>query len=641
MTQENTFTKTTHKNGHFNKSIHLALQLRDSFDYTEMYDKIVRSINPYAHFKVTPTGTWSRNRIIFYEHEKKDPYYFYKLCAPCKIDFQEREHHPFIMLGFENKFQMKAFLKDFHIDKKQVALCFWNTMTFSDKDGNKLDKNGEYKVVLSVKPIKYYAIKKIKNIIYKFSQQHKNTYGNIHVYSYVQLASSIHDRWIDPFTFEKIRDFKVVYDHFMKSINVENEKQVLSFAKVLHQIDEKAFLYRKNKTHSTSYYISNKTQLDAPKLLSLSKFSTKFYYTYLKDKNPYKIAKYRKDWKSAAEAFILEVFCKQLYKKKQPIDKDDLLYYDNNKEVFELMHPFSSVENFEVELPLKIKELQNTIDTLEFNLKLAKEDVKYYDKKVDERYINAIPKISNVPFHYSQSDEELRAKYNMYVENGTIEMFKMLDKNSYESAESYIKMMHEKEKTAFEMKLFDSYEDDPEYQRCFEKFKEAKKRVKDLSEEIRYSKRDLDRFSKDNYPEIYRKKASEYFDSTCSLFGLAFSKKEVTLFLKNLNLDTKIDPCKFRKIVLDVLLDLKMLSTNYKHDYMKCLCRKYLFSKEHWLKVYRKVKNLICKSSQFLIGYIQYCYTRKSKIVNSCINIYIKGYTAQFAPSVEYFGPPD
>ena len=628
-------------NKHFNKSIHLALQLRDSFDYTKMYNEIVKSINPYAYFKISPTGTWSRNQIIFYEYEKKCPYYFYKLCAPCKIDFQQREHHPFIMLGFENKFQMKAFLKDFHIDKKQVALCFWNTMSFSDKDGNKLDKNGEYKVVLSVKPIKYYAIKKIKSLIYNFSQQHKNTYGNIHVYSYVQLASSIHDRWIDPFTFEKTRDFKVVYEHFMKSINVENEKQVLSFAKVLRQIDEKAFLYRKNNTHSTSYYISNKTQLDAPKVLDLSRFSTKFYHTYLEDKNPYKIAKYRKDWKSAAEAFILEVFCKQLYKENQPIDQNDQLDYRNIKEVFELMHPFSSVENLEVELPLKIKELQNTIDELEFNLKLAKEDVKYYDKKIDERYINAERKLPDEPFQYSKSDEELRAQYNMYVENGTIDMFKMLDKTSYESPEAYIKTTHEKEKFDFDLKMLDSYEEDPEYQRCVEKSKKAQKQVKYLSEELRYNKRDLDRFSKDDYPYVYRKKASEYFDSRCSLFGLAFSKKEVTLFLKSLNLDTKIDPCKFRKIILDVLLDLKMLSTNYKHDYMKCLCRKYLFSKENWKKVYNKIKELISESSQFFIGYIQYYYTRKLNFSNSCINIYIKGYNTQFAPSVEYFGPPD
>lgn len=620
-------------NTHFKKSIHSALQLRADDGYVDLYLDIVKNIDPNSNFKFAPTGTWSVEKLQnYYKPNSGDPYYNYKLCTPCEIRFRNSNPRNFLMLGFENKFQMKAFLKDFHINKNQVALCFWNSTSFYDKEHNKIDKKGEYKVVLRISPIKPHIIKTIDKYLYFFTKMHGNTYGKINVYTYVQLASSIHDRWIDPFTFEKIYNFKSIYEHFMRANSVENTKNLLSIKKILHQIQEKKQLYWLHNSRSTSAFVSNKSFLDAPKQLSLSKFSTKFYYTYLEKLNPYKTAKFRKDWKLAAESFISEIFCKQLFKKTKKPSLNDQETYDHLKDEIENVFPYKNEEDFKTKLPLKIKQFEKEIEAYEFDLKIAEEDLEIADKRLDDfvqnYYLSTAPK----PIVYSHTDEEFLNIWNNFPD--------FSKKFLGPTFEEYLSKTKEEEKFKQECSYLDGYEKDPEYQRLFQKYQDIRKSKEDLKDRIKSKKNSIESYSSSGYRYNCLKMNKEFEDLHYSLFGLTFSKKEITLFINSLKLDTKINACKFRKIILDVLLDLKMLSTNYKYNYIKCICRNYLFSKERWIKIFNKLKSVIQKSSSIFINNVNNYYAGKSKIAISGINIYNNGKRSQFAPCVEFSDPP-
>lgn len=82
-------------------------------------------------------------------------------------------------------------------------------------------------------------------------------------------------------------------------------------------------------------------------------------------------------------------------------------------------------------------------------------------------------------------------------------------------------------------------------------------------------------------------KKEEYENTKEEALGLQFSKAEVRSFIRSLNLKTKIDCNKFRKKVLDTLLELNILSTDFRYQ-MKLTCRTYKFNFDWLKKLYKE-----------------------------------------------------
>ena len=86
--------------------------------------------------------------------------------------------------------------------------------------------------------------------------------------------------------------------------------------------------------------------------------------------------------------------------------------------------------------------------------------------------------------------------------------------------------------------------------------------------------------------------------------GLQFSKAEIKSFIRSLNLKTKIDCNKFRKKVLDTLLELKILSTDFRYQ-IKLTCRTYKLDFQWIKKLYKE----FLKKIDFYFNIILYLNT--------------------------------
>ena len=513
----------------FKHSIYIARKLRSGCEsYEAKYKKIISAIHPNPiRYKFIPTGLWSEAELKI--PLEPDEYRLFKLNVRCRLEYKDRVKHNYIMLGFDTKHQLHAFLQDFHIHKNQVALCFWNYEPKRDEH-NEIVSAGNYKLVLKIPGLFKTTISKFQKELKDYCNRYTQyVYNNIKLYDYVQLASSIHDRWFDPFKMEKIYNFDQVYNSFM-------DAKPYNFVKISRTIQHKIDNYISRRSHSSNNFISNISiaAYNKEKLNDALNFSTSFYYRYLEKHNPYKLAAFRKDWKFAAEQFVLEVIGKHLYYQNKIATEDlysckrqdyeNLTYTDRPGSIAKLYNQFKSKE----ELDRHIKGLYEEKEELKKELDKVVEEDKSYRKEIEKKY-----------------------RY------GEIEFFGefMEDENDRKLTQEAL-----------------------DYQKVYEeKKKEYESKIKKLENEVS-SNRSQIKFYTDNYWEKHRKYHKEVEDLKYEIYGLVFSKREMDLFIESLKLKTKINGCKLRKIVLDVLTELNMLETRGDYSWKKSLCRKYLFN---------------------------------------------------------------
>ena len=603
----------------FNKSFYYSLKLREADNYVEKYSKIAKNIRPQKiKFKFKPTGLWSKEDLINFINElgnkKSEPYRFFKLNVKYEIHFQKWTKHKFIMLGFSNKYQLKSFLNDFHINKNQVAFCFWKHENIYKEDDfwgdEKVADTGIYKIVFKLDNPDNSSICAFKNYLTAYNKRFStNSYGKIEVYDYIQLPSSIHDRWFDPFKMQRIYNFDDVYNHYFSA-------KPLYLGNILHQTQQKANLYAKNKSKSVSSFISNQS-LNEDKF-GLEVFSTRFYHKYLEDKNPYKIAKFKKDWKFAAESFIKEVYGKYLYQSKRVKDKCDVDFYNSQRDIVKECYSFKDIDK---EIPIKIEEINKEISKIEDQKIILQSqiDALYIDLKKREKEV--ISSFKPSPENH-EPEEELLKRYN-----NNINMYKLV----FPTFDKYLKYIRTQESDKDDP--FIAIGNDEQFKALRKQIDNINDQIKKLDHDINNEKSSIRFYENSDYKHKYYKMHAELNEVENSLFGLVFSKKELTLFVNSLNLKTKICPCKFRKIILDVLTDVNILfsNNNKQYDRFKCICRRYLFNIDIWKTI---KEDLVLVISNIL---------DINKLENHFSEFYcnIVNFPLQFAPRVEYADPPD
>lgn len=120
-----------------------------------------------------------------------------------------------------------------------------------------------------------------------------------------------------------------------------------------------------------------------------------------------------------------------------------------------------------------------------------------------------------------------------------------------------------------------------------------------------------------------------------------FSKREAELFIKSLNLSTKINVLKLRKVVLDFLTEHNILETdnNYKR---KVTCRSFSFNRDIANKFYLEILEILNSFSNLFFSFsdkkkIIYMLENKSDQINET-----KGLTNNFSTNTDKIsGPPD
>ena len=402
----------------FLKSIHYAKNLRTNCEnYSSKYNQLVHKIHPdLIYYKYTPTGMWSLKDLENYKpiidiiegthhlHYGGDPFRNFKLNVRCKLIYKKRQKHDFVMLGFDNRHQLRAFLKDFSIHQNDVAFCFWHNNPQKDEN-NEVISQGNYKVVIRINPLYKVTLLKLQE---KFDEYTKNyakwSYGHITVYDDIQLASSIHDRWFDPFKMETIREFDVIYNAFMRTCE---KKKLYKLDSLFRIIDKRIYDNFSRCSKQSNRFISNISCITSVIGDSFAKkLATSLYYRYLERLNPYKIAKYRKDWKFAAEQFILEVFAKHIYYKKclatnpsihQTLENDissltwqrDYLLKDINPDNKDELNAF--VEKLDRE----IKSDEDEIPQLQTIMYKMMERIFFPSKEAEEKHLKEYHEIRN------------------------------------------------------------------------------------------------------------------------------------------------------------------------------------------------------------------------------------------------------
>lgn len=595
----------------FTKSFFYNVDLRSNDSYVDMYREMVSDIVGRDRiFKKKPTGLWSKDELLLHnDPTKSDPYHNYYLTLDCKLNFKPRQKHQYIMLGFDTKYQVYSFLKDFHLDKKDVVFCFSTNEAIRDENHHKIDEAFVYKIVFKINPLYKTSIHTFAHSLIDYVNHFaKSVYGNVKVYNYIQLPSSIHDRWLDPFTFQKILDFSTIYNNYKKS-------EPVSLGKILSICKAKIEHYVKNSSKSVSNFISNASQVK--QTTHVDEFSTTFYYKYLQDKNPYKIAKFRKDWKFAAECFIKEVIGKYIYNCKKEKNHELLDEYQRQKRDVHDCYDFDP-DHLKDEIARKVCELKSKINDLE----KESQDI---DLKIEDLRRSWVAPQNLQP---KKTDEELLATYNGDAHQLMIMMWK--------TSEDYIKYVRTQEQNKEDDEKLWGYRETDEY-------KSLVKRYKEVRNEIRLHELSIDFYTDDNYESKFKRMHKKLDELYNRLNGLVFSKREVTLFINSLKLKTKICPYKFRKIILDEFMKQGMLYTNNDNHYNRFtyICRRYLLNKDVWTRLQRELKKLrkIAISISFIEKMIIKLENHLRKNYHICINN-IK-YNLQFAPRVEYFGPPD
>ena len=114
---------------------------------------------------------------------------------------------------------------------------------------------------------------------------------------------------------------------------------------------------------------------------------------------------------------------------------------------------------------------------------------------------------------------------------------------------------------------------------------------------------------------------------------LQFSKSEITLFLRSLNLNTKIDANTFKRCMLRFLIEMHFVETDFKYK-PKVECRKYTILKDYLKKLY----SIILQKLDRIIFIDKYIYMQKFAFIDSFIEKVIAKYTEQL--SFTYMGPP-
>lgn len=114
------------------------------------------------------------------------------------------------------------------------------------------------------------------------------------------------------------------------------------------------------------------------------------------------------------------------------------------------------------------------------------------------------------------------------------------------------------------------------------------------------------------------------------LLSTFFSKKEIELFLRKLNLKTKIVPAKLRKVIIDFMLENNLI-TKTADSLMKVKCREFKLNIDACSEFYKKIFSLIEDIKVFYFSLLKHIYRLKRDGRNSRIDsLLLSNYTPRY-----------
>ena len=217
---------------------------------------------------------------------------------------------------FNNKEACKYFLQEFNIKKTNVAFSAY------------IDHLKKYEVVFRF--TNGVTEKQLSNLMYQANfvlEKNSGFYKDYLISNKCYLASTIHDRWFNPFKGKTMWNSKIIANSFNKTIDFSEFMKNIFIAKKKYTYEQIV------PTSRPITFISNKNKLPN------SILRENLYITnhFLQDMNPYKSSRCRKDWKLAAEAFLNEVIGKFVYKKHEVENykqSDRILDEEKNNSVY-------------------------------------------------------------------------------------------------------------------------------------------------------------------------------------------------------------------------------------------------------------------------------------------------------------------
>lgn len=337
------------------------------------------------------------------------------------------------------------------------------------------------------------------------------------------------------------------YDLFAQKV-MNNSKEIrtktgksIDYQTLIIRLNPIVSKYEKNsKSYSRiNYFISNQRYVD--KIRDKTLYITNHY---INKYNPYKTKDTRKDWKFAAEQYLNEILGK--FKYHQELYRDELKNADCN-ELTDL-NSFTNdkcakFEDYTKGMWGKASDMWHLLDETRFSIedkvsKWKKEIEKYSNlliKDISERTLDEVNELNKVKLNEENETQ--------YIENN---------------------LQHAKE-------ALDFYLDEIEMNK--------KKLNEYVKNEVKKAKIKI-KANKDNY------------------LALFFSKKETELFIRNLNLKTKISAKKLRKIVLDELCRLDLLVTDGTYEVRKS-CRVFHLKNDKFKSLFNRIKKYITNNFVF------------------------------------------
>ena len=356
-------------NSNFSKSIKYFYAVRDSVpsyvnEITRLYQELTKK--SYKDYKVLNqhiTAFMSTQYCRNQEGAVKDgkDYRLYNLKKSRLLNTRCQISKSFVVdnaiaFYFKNATCMHDFIKDMRFKKDEIVYSAWS-------DPLKL-----YTFV--VKFEKGVHINKLKIFRRKCGKMmyYSNRYGSWGVETKIALASSIYDRWFDPFAKKVIWDAKKVFEHARNAKALTLNDLYKRIEPYIAQYES----YNKVAKSRSSNFISN----DKKTPLLAKRCNTYIINKFVEKYNPYKRSQTRKDWKYAAECFMNEFIGKILYIRSKDITNDVL-----------------KISKAEITLLLRSLDIKTKIDANKFKrdmlrllleLNLLKTDF-YYKPKIECR----------------------------------------------------------------------------------------------------------------------------------------------------------------------------------------------------------------------------------------------------------------
>ena len=481
-----------------------------------------------------------------------------------------------ICFMFSSKTGLANFMKDFRFSHDEVAYGF-----FIKGFNKKYPNTFAYGIQVCIKTTH-------KNQINYLLKQYNNFFNSTNRYNIaaakasVVIPSSIHDRWFDPFKLKVIWSAKEILQVDKEHSRSKNLELKDLYCKLNPFVKQYKTHYKQSKYSRPNNFISNKDNVE----LDLCKSNTFIVNHYLMHKNPYKRAQARKDWKFAAEEFLNEFLGKYMYKQNNV-----------NKLIDE--------ERLKEEFDQRSTEKRNLDEIIAYKDKYQK-DVDLYKYKLE--HVEDI-----VRENYRKSRDEHRNRYAEQIKSG--EVYDLDD----EPNQNYLDRHIAEHRNEFQNKL-----------------KEAEFRLSCSDQNIEIQKNTYNKLL-DNHIQSIK---SSIMNNLDSYLNIQFSKAEIRSFLSSLNIKTKIDYNKFKKTMIDVLLELNFIENKDSFNYKpKITCRTYFVKKDFVEKFYEKIKDRLrfCFNIIFNNLYYYIIMLKNQKWDNKVRTLMLNNYRQL---KVIYRGPP-